>query len=210
VDLRVAQDFFVYGDRVSEVAVLARSADAAPALRDRLRAGVERLGMDAEVLTWDQISPGLLQLIVLDDAGMYILLVILVVVVGFGILNTILMAVLERTRELGISLALGLRPAAVFRMVYLESLMIASVGLLVGLALALPVVLYMQAHPISLEGQASQAVEYFGFEPVMTWKLKPLNPIGSVIAILGVAALAALYPALKASRSRSVESLRSV
>jgi len=45
---------------------------------------------------------------------------------------------------------------------------------------------------------------------VLTWKLKPLNPIGSTITILGVAAVAALYPALKASRSRPVEALRSI
>ena len=53
-------------------------------------------------------------------------------------------------------------------------------------------------------------MDMFGMEPVITWKLKPLNPIGSVVTILGVAALAALYPAFKASRSRPVDALRAL
>jgi ABC-type lipoprotein release transport system permease subunit len=209
MSLADAQEFFVYGDRVSEVAVLARSADAAPAISAALRAGLVG-GKPAEVHTWKESMPELVQLIVLDDAGMYILLVILVVVVGFGILNTLLMAVLERKREFGVLLALGIRPLAVFRIVYAESLVLASVGLVIGLALGIPLVLYFQTHPIALSGDMVEAMEMFGIEPLMTWKLKPMNPIGSALTILGVAIAAALYPALKASRGRPVDVLRSL
>jgi ABC-type lipoprotein release transport system permease subunit len=52
--------------------------------------------------------------------------------------------------------------------------------------------------------------ELFGFEPRITWKLKPTNPVGSVITVLAVAALAALYPAWKASRARPVDAMRAV
>jgi len=138
------------------------------------------------------------------------MLAILVVVVGFGILNTILMAVLERRREFGVVKALGLRPGAIFRVVYLESMMLALVGLGIGLALAFPLVLYFQANPITLTGNAVEAMELFGIEPQATWKLKPLNPVGSVLTILVVALVAALYPALKASRGRPVDALRSL
>ncbi len=208
LDLSVAQAFFVYGDRVSEVAVLTRGADRVVELRDRL-AG--QLDGGVEVHTWREVMPELVQLIVLDDAGMYIMLVILVVVVAFGILNTVLMSVLERTREFGVVLALGLAPSALFRLIYLESLLLAGVGLVVGLGIAIPLVLWFVAHPIELAGtQMGGAIELLGFEPVLTWKLKPLNPIGSTLTIFGVAALAALYPAYKASRSRPVDALRSL
>jgi ABC-type lipoprotein release transport system permease subunit len=208
VSLRDAQEFFVYGPRVSEVAVLARDSDAVSAVAAALRGGLAEGG--AEVHTWREEMPELEQLIFLDDAGMYILLAILVVVVGFGILNTILMAVLERRREFGVVLALGLRPAAIFRVVYLESMLLALVGLALGLALAFPLVLYFEAHPIALAGDAVAAAELLGMEPQATWKLKPMNPIGSVLTVLGVALVAALYPALKASRGRPVDVLRSL
>jgi ABC-type lipoprotein release transport system permease subunit len=214
IPLAAAQEFFVYGDRVSEVAILAAGADWAveveSALNQALSSGPLAQAQSVEVHTWSERMPELVQIIFLDDAGMYILLVILVIVVGFGIFNTILMAVLERKREFGVLLALGLGPSAVFRIVYLESLLLAAVGLVIGLAAALPLVLYFQAHPIELTGEAAGAMELFGFEPLMTWKLKPLNPIGSAITILGVAVAAALYPAVKASRGRPVDVLRSL
>ncbi len=207
ISLADAQAFYVYGDRVSEVAVLADEADAADAVAAALRS---RLPPEAgaEVHVWRELMPELVQFIFLDDAGMYMLLIILVVVVGFGILNTVLMSVLERTRELGVLLALGLRPGAVFRLVYLESLMLAGVGLAIGLGLALPLVLWFVAHPVSVGGAMAGSFELLGFEPVMTWKLEAGNPIGSALTIFGVAALAALYPAVKASRGRPVDALR--
>jgi ABC-type lipoprotein release transport system permease subunit len=208
ISLADAQEFFVYGDRVSEVAILARDANRAPAIQAALRS-VLTGEPPAEVHTWSESMPELVQFILLDDAGMYIMLVILVVVVAFGILNTILMAVLERQREFGVLLALGLRPAAVFRIVYLESLMLAATGLVIGFALSIPLVLWFQAHPVPLSGDDVQgALALFGMEPELTWKLKPMNPIGSVATILGVAIVAALYPALKASRGRPVDVLR--
>jgi putative ABC transport system permease protein len=132
-------------------------------------------------------------------------------VVAFGILNTILMSVLERTREWGVLLALGLRPGAIFRLVVVESMMLAAVGLVVGLAFAIPAVLWFQGHPVHFESpEMAGATQMFGFEPIMCWKFKPTNPLGSGVTILGVALLAALQPAWKASRARPVDALRGV
>jgi len=208
ISLADAQRFFVYGDRVSEVAVLIREPDALDSAAVALRNALD--GRAAEVHTWRDSMPELEQVIFLDDASMYILLAILVIVVAFGILNTILMAVLERTREFGVVLALGLRPRAVFRIVYLESLVLASVGLVIGLAIAFPLVLWLEGHPVPLTGESAQAMELFGVTPEIIWKLKPKNPIGSSITVLGVAVLAALYPAAKASRGQPVDALRSL
>jgi ABC-type lipoprotein release transport system permease subunit len=209
IGLADAQEFFVYGDRVSEIAMLTESADAAPAVAAELGRRLTALdGGQVEVHSWREIMPELDQLILLDDAGMYVLLMVLVAVVAFGILNTILMSVLERRRELGVLLALGLRPAAIFRLVYLESAMLAALGLAIGLVVGVSLVLYFEAHPIELGGRAAEAMRLFGAEPFYTWKLKPGNPIGSALTILAVAALAVLSPAWKASPARPVDALR--
>ncbi|MEE8580097.1 MAG: ABC transporter permease [Myxococcota bacterium] len=212
ISLRDAQAFFVYGDRVSEIAVLAADAEQSDSLRARLSETLSNLASEPlELHTWNEVMPQLEQLIFLDDAGMYIMLAILVVVVGFGILNTILMSVLERMREIGVMLAVGLRPGGIFRMIYLESMLLACIGLAIGLAAAIPSVLWVEANPIPITGEELRgASEYFGMEPVITCKLKPKNPLGSTLTILVVAAMAALYPALKASRARPAEVLRSL
>ena len=209
ISLTDAQDFFVYGDRVSEVAILTDDADRSDEVKEQLLASLN-FEIPWEVHTWDDLMPELVEFIVLDDAGMYIIVFIVVIVVGFGILNTVLMAVLERRKEFGVVLALGLRPRAVFRIVYFESVMLAGVGLLVGLAIGLPLLMYFEANPIPLTGGMTEMMELFGAEPWMTFKLKPLNPIGSTLTILGLAVVAAFYPALKASRGRPVDVLRSL
>jgi ABC-type lipoprotein release transport system permease subunit len=211
VHIADASEFYVYEDRITEVVILAQDADHTEPLLVELSAALRGpLGGDLELQDYEEMMPELVQLILLDDAGMYITLVILVVVVGFGILNTILMAILERTRELGVVLALGLRPAALFRMVYVESLMLAGVGLVIGLALSVPLLAWLHGVEIPVSGDMAGVSEFIGMEPVLTFKLKPLNPIGSTITILFVAMLAALYPAVKASRSRPVDALRSL
>ena len=210
ISLDDAQRFFVYGDRVSEVAIRARDASEAVELAGALGASLDAERVEAH--PWQEVMPDLAQSVVLDQAGMYMMLAILVLVVAFGIFNTILMAVLERKREFGVVLALGLPPRSIFRVVYLESIFLAGVGLLVGLMLAIPVVLYLQANPIPLgDGEEiAAAFEMLGAEPVITAKLQASNPVFSSLMILVVALLAALYPALRASRGKPVDVLRSL
>jgi ABC-type lipoprotein release transport system permease subunit len=96
-------------------------------------------------------------------------------------------------------------------MVYWESVLMAAVGLVIGLAIALPGALYLTGHPIELTGEAMEGMtELFGMEPVVTFKLTAGNPLGSALTILGVGALAALYPALRACRGRPVDALRAL
>jgi len=204
------QAFLAFGDRVSEIALLADSASQVPAIEDALAA--HPLGAAGiEVNAWDDVMPDLAQFIVIDNAGMYIILFILVVVVAFGILNTILMSVMERQREFGAMLALGLRPRRIFQMVYAESMLLAGVGLAIGLGLALPTVWFLGQHPIPLGGEELAAVAgLVGMEPVVTFEMRPTTLPGAALTIALVAALAALYPALKASRARPVDALRSL
>ncbi len=206
IQLDEASRFFVYGDRLSEIALRLDSADDVEPVAARLASRLSGV----EIHPWYELLPELEQFVILDDLGMYLMLAVLVVVVAFGILNTILMAILERTRELGMMMALGLRPGAVFRVVYWESTFTAGVGLLIGLLLSIPLVLVLAQNPIPLGEEMAGMTEIVGMEPVMTFKLKPLNPIGSAATILVVGALAAVYPAFKASRGRPVDALRTL
>ncbi|MEE2665936.1 MAG: ABC transporter permease [Myxococcota bacterium] len=204
------QDFLAFGDRVSEVALLARSADRTEPLRQALVSSLDGLVPAPMVHPWPEVMPDLEQILILDDAGLYIMLAILVVVVGFGILNTILMAVLERQRELGVMLALGLRPSAIFRVVFLESILLAGLGLVLGLGLAIPIGLWMEAHPIVMGEQLAGLSEFMGMEPVITSNLAFSTVWKSALVILVVATVASLYPALKAGRANPVDALRSL
>jgi len=210
VDMGVLQDFLVLGNRVSEIAVLASHQDRTFLVRDALASDLSGVEPPLAVHTWPEMLPDLDQILFLDDAGMYVMLAILVVVVGFGILNTVLMAVLERQREFGVMLALGLPPHSVFRMVFLESTVLAAIGLVIGVALAVPLTLWLQANPIELRGELAALYELVGSDPVIVFELAWSSVAQTVIVILLVAVLASLYPAIKASRANPVDALRSV
>ncbi len=81
-----------------------------------------------------------------------------------------------------------------------------------GLAIAIPGVLYLHANPIPLgdSEEMTAAFEMIGAEPVITALLQVQNPLYSALAILAVALIAAFYPALRASRGRPVDVLRSL
>jgi ABC-type lipoprotein release transport system permease subunit len=211
ISLADAQSLFVYQGRVSEVAMLVRHPAELRETRDALAARIAGVASEPlDLHPWQEVMPELEQLILIDDFQNYLMLAILVVVVGFGILNTILMSVLERQRELGVMLALGFSPRGIFRLVYVESLLLSGIGLAIGMALALPAAAYMQRHPIRITGDVATMTEIYGMEPVVTWHLTPWNPLVTTLLMVALATIAALYPAVKAASARPVDALRNL
>jgi putative ABC transport system permease protein len=206
IPLKTFQDTFTMEDRAHAIVVRAKdlsdvdsvSRDVTAALRDR--SGVA-------VLEWDELLEGLEQGITLDAAVGWFLYAVLVLVVTFSILNTFLMAVLERTREFGVLLALGTRAGFLGRVVMVESLLLLLLGLVAGLALGVGVSA-LAAH----YGVAFSSSE----ELLARWNLPSriyprLNLFSLTIgpaAILLVTSLAALFPILRVKRLRPVDAMR--
>lgn len=209
ISLQDAKEFYVYDDNISEVAILLSDSEQLEDIQGLLERDLSNSG--AKVHTYREVMPELEQLSKLDLYGMYGLEGILIIVVGFGLLNTILMAVLERKREFGVVLALGLRPGQIFRLVYLEAFLLAILGIGIGLLVALPVVLYIQANPIPLPQEAQELAKIAIAAPThIPVKFDASIPIVSALIMLGVALLAALYPARKASRGQPIDVVQNV
>ncbi len=207
VDLAALQSFLETSGSVSHVAVFAGGDDGLPELDAALHASfpADRY----EVLDWEELMPDLVQFMLLDDAGNWVGNLVLIVVVGFGLLNTILMSVLERTRELGVLRALGLRPRAVFELVMLESVMLTLLGMAIGFAIAIPLVSYLSRHPIPLTGRdIAASTEIFDLEPVIAFGFARDSLVLLPLVLIGVGLLAALPPAFRAARGRPVDALR--
>jgi ABC-type lipoprotein release transport system permease subunit len=206
VDLGELQEFLSAGERLSHAAIFARDTRALPAISARLR---ETFPADRyEVLSWPELVPELVQFIEMGDVGDWFQNGLLLIVVAFGLLNTVLMSVFERVREFGVLRALGLRPRAVFGLVVLESLLLSLLGIALGFALGIPLVLYLEKHPIPLSADVGKAIEVFGLEPVIQFALSRSSLVALPLVLLGVGALASLLPAIRASRGRPVDALR--
>jgi ABC-type lipoprotein release transport system permease subunit len=166
-----------------------------------------------EVVPWPELLPDLVQLMLLDDVGNWVGNAILIVVVAFGLLNTVLMSVMERVREFGVMRALGLRPWALFRLVLLESALLGGLGIALGAALAIPFVLWLEGNPIPLSvltEAADEVSSLFGIEASIQFRLTPEQWLGIPLLILAIALLAAVPAALRAMRGRPVDALRTV
>ncbi|MCP4005726.1 MAG: ABC transporter permease [bacterium] len=211
VDLHQLQDFLEMGEGVSHVAVFATD----PGRAEPIAVQLAEIFPDEsfELLSWEELIPDVIQFMVLDDLGAYLTTGVLIIVVGFGLLNTILMSVFERVREFGVLRALGLRPSAVFKLVMIESLLLSLLGIAIGLALVIPLVLYLEQAPIPGEAMGMSqdtidAMELFNIDAVIVFKLTMRQVIVVPLILVFVAILAALPPAIKASRGRPVDALR--
>ncbi len=209
VRLEDAQRLYAVGDAVTEVAVWLDQAEAAPELQTRLAVELAAAwpGVRVAVMRWQEREPrlaGMLQM--MNDIG-WIMYVAVFVAMAFGIANVLLMAVHERTREFGVLRALGLRARALLGLIVLESLVLSAVGVAVGLALALPLVLWLGRVGLDL-AMFSDALRGLGVGSRIYLRFG-LEDAGSPIAIAAVTSLvAAFWPALRAARLRPAEALR--
>ena len=131
------------------------------------------------------------------------------ILVGFSVLNTQLMSVLERTREFGVITALGVRPGKLASLVMQETALMAIVGLALGLFLGWLVTLYFHTHGFSYPGMEELA-ERFN----LPGKMYPSITFGSMLlgpsVVFLFCLLASIYPALRLFRLRPVEAMRTV
>ncbi len=198
---------FVEYEGLSHVAFFADEGDRSAGIRDEVE-GI--FGNDEfEVVAWQQLVPDVVQLVLIDDISAWFMLVLLLIVIGFGLFNTVLMSVFERVREFGMMRAVGVSPGRIFRLVMLESLLLSAIGVVIGAALALPGIAYMRNHPILItDPDFTALMRAFEIDPVIPFDLKTIHLLGTPIAILGIAGVAALLPALRASRGQPVDALR--
>lgn len=158
---------------------------------------------------WDELQPGIKQAIQADISGAIFMYVILIVLVAFSVMNTQLMSVLERTREFGTVMALGLRPAKLSRLILLETTMMAVLGLVIGVAIGMSITAYLHVYGFSYPGMDDMAAKFNMSErlyPSINWLAALAGP--ALVMVFSV--LATIYPAMKIRRLAPLEAMRAV
>jgi ABC-type antimicrobial peptide transport system permease subunit len=189
---------------VSEVAILLadyRQADPFAKLLQASLAG-DKFAVD----TWKDLLPMVSAVLKLYDGFIFLWFLVVFIAMGFGIVNTTLMAVYERIREFGLLKALGMKPWWVMRQVLTETFFILIIGMMVGNTLGCLTILPLTAHGIDLS-QFARGMEFAGMSrtifPVIV--SRDLILANLVVFCLGLAV--SLYPAVKAARFTPVEAM---
>ncbi len=167
-------------------------------------------GSDLRLVSWDEAMPNLANAIRLDYASQKFIFVIILLIVTIGVVNTQLMAVMERMREFGVLLALGTRPARLRRLILLEGTLLGILAGLTGSILGSLATLYLAEVGIDLRDFLPETLEFGGvvFDPVLKagWDVPYMAGIVLFVALLAL--LAGLYPARKAGRIQPVAAMR--
>ncbi|HCT30366.1 MAG TPA: ABC transporter permease [Bacteroidales bacterium] len=187
-----------------EIAIRVENLEQIPLVQERLKSMFPSL----TVRNWKQIQPELSIMVEWMGFMNYIIIGIILLALGFGILNTMLMAVLERIKELGMLMAIGMSKRKIFSMIMLESIFLSVIGGIVGTILSLVFVHLLNHHGVDF-GAYSQAFERLGYPSVIFPSIPNEFFIGLTIMVLFTGILSAVYPARKALKLNPVEALHS-
>jgi len=165
---------------------------------------------DVQVQTWWEASPSTAEMMGMRDASVFIMLGVVFTVAAFGVINTMLMSVFERTREMGVLRALGLRPGKLVWLVVLESFFLAALASTIGLIMGGLLDWYLVAHGLDFSSSLPDGFSFEGItlDPVMRGEVRPLGVIGPVLAVFFVSILASRWPAWRAARLQPVTAIR--
>ncbi len=200
------QQVLVMPERIHEVAMVVAEPMTAAQTADRLN---PNLPENVEILDWGDLLPEMREVIAAYDVSRMIIVTILYLATGLGILNTFFMSVMERTREFGILMAQGMRPWAIRGLVLLETLLLGSIALAVGLLCGVVMTLYMQQVGIDLSGYITP-VTYAG--GTILPRLHAVFEAGNFLVPAGMLLLVSLFagflPANRAARLDPVAAVR--
>ena len=190
--------------QVNEIAILLNSATYAK----EAAAKVRKLMPGMLVQTWDEVMP---EAAMYSEAMNYYLLIFLVIILlalGFGIVNTMLMAVLERVKELGMLMAIGMNKKRVFWMIMLETVFLALTGAMAGTLLCYILVWITASTGIDLSAFWREGLEAFGFSAVVYPKIGLGSFFEILLMVILTGILASIYPARKALKLNPADALR--
>ena len=192
-------------DAAHEIAVYLKDANEV----DPVVADLRTAYPDAHVEGYWELSPDIRLYETQLGTSFTIFVIIFMLALIFGIINTMLMAVLERTRELGVLMSVGMNKFRVFAMIVLETLLLGVLSATVGMSLGWLSVQRLNAVGIDLSS-FSQGLEQFGMSTIIRPTLDSGLYVQLALSVFITTVLASLYPAFKAIRLRPVEAVRKV
>ena len=202
-----AQWLFSMEDRVTNILITPEALRYNDEISKNLKSELSE--NDLKILTWQEMMPELIEALEFDRMSTRVFMGILYVVIGFGIFGTILTMTLERLREFGILLSVGMYRWKLAIVVFIETLFISVLGILTGFGLGMMVLGYFYFNPIQLSGDMLEVIEEMGFEPVMPVAIAPDIFLWQGSVIFFIATVICLYPSFKIATLNILNASRS-
>ena len=190
---------------VHEVALFLENPESEAAVLEDIRSAHP----DLLVESWREISPDLELFLSMTDSILWVLIGIIMIALIFGIINTMLMAVLERYRELGMLMAIGMNKWRIYMMIVIETIFLSLVGGPAGILLGLITMYWLGIQGIDLSAY-SEGLREYGYSSILYPYIENSTYVYVTAGVIITALLGALYPAYKAVRLNPTEALHTV
>ncbi len=200
-----AQSVFSAEKRITSLPIMIDNVHRINEIKTEIR---NIIGEKYDILSWDEMMPELKQSIETDNASGLIMLAILYIVIGFGILGTVMMMIAERAKEFGILISVGMRKSKLIFITVLESIIISLLGAVAGMVVSFPFILYMNKHPIPFSGNEAKIYDSLGIEPIFYFSKEIGIFFSQAEVVLLIALLTAVYSVVHISRMNPIEAIR--
>ena len=198
--IKNAQDFFGMGDSVSGLEIRVDNIYKASQITDVIEAKLNEEGLRYWARDWMQMNRSLFSALKLEKIVMFIILILIILVAAFGIVGTLTLIVMEKTKDIAILISMGATKKGVMRIFMIEGLIIGIIGTILGLILGYAIVNLLHKF-VTLPGD----VYYISYLPV---KMKGLDLILVSISGVVISFLATLYPSYQAAKLNPAEAIR--
>ena len=201
IAIKQAQKMLNIKDEISEVSFVLHQQDLLPEYLNRLR----NASPDLNVVSWSELEPFTQAMLDMSAGTIALWTAIMFILVAFGLINTLLMAVFERTREFGLVQALGMRPRLILIQVLIESMLLVGVGVLVGLVAG---VMTIGVFNEGLDlGALAEGATTFGAGRVLYPQMDWLQGMYITMFVWLMGIVVSLYPAWHAARGVPVDTI---
>lgn len=192
------------GHSFHEIVVMLNNDEAVQSIQQQLQQQLPSYKIES----WKEISPETNLMVKTTDQLSYILMTIIMFALAFGIINTMLMAILERTREIGMMVALGTARLKIFLLVLLETIFLTLAGAPVGIAGAWLATNYFNENGLDISGMGKEMMSSFGYNTIIYPEFPEEKLWGVLLIVFATAIISCLFPAIKALRLQPVEALK--
>jgi ABC-type lipoprotein release transport system permease subunit len=160
------------------------------------------------MLGWREMNELLINQMDADNKSGAIMVGILYLVIAFGIFGTVLMMTIERKREFGVLVAIGMQKSRLAAIVAIEMFYIGLLGILSGIAVAVPAIIIGLYNPIRLTGEYAKVYESYGMEPIMPFMPVDYYFLWQSVIVAIIVAISIIYPVRKIYKMKLVNSLK--
>jgi ABC-type lipoprotein release transport system permease subunit len=209
MNLEDANELLSLGGRISTIAVRLGHTKQIPLVKNNLNKRFSNLNYNNLVtLDWMEVLPDLKQSIELDNISGLIYMFFLIIIVAFGILNTVIMSITERFKEFGVVLALGAKQTNLIVIVFFEVMFLTLIGIVNGNVIGIALNYYFYINPIYFGGEFAELYEQYGWEPALFFSMAPNLYINSSLIIIIISLIVYIYPAYKLYQLEPLRGIR--